>query len=680
MDARVERHLPTQFYCPITSEVMKDPVSTVDGHTYERSAITKWLEKHNTSPKTNVILASKELVPNHSLKQMIQENEEDKVKADSAGQMPPRALTGTSIAKLGECFKVMDKLRIVLDQSTKNWSPPSFVVFGDEDVGKSTLLNRIVGRPILPTGSGVCTRVAIAVRLRRTADETAYMWLSKDCAVKEERPFSGGVGTVANFFGLGGKSTQLDTKCNLALAVRNAMNGILSTQVSVTGVSTERFIVLELNGPKYPNLDLIDLPGMTREGERKDPSRKLTEMFIKQHKGRSVLLGVMAASSAPNLTTAMEIVGTSNLYGTTIGVLTKCDEVADTGLKKKLVDVVEHTSSAATKLDFGYFATMLDSDVNPDEDAWFASKNGVLSPILLAKRTGVNNLVDSMNDSFLKYVAKSWIPNTLKLLEETGKRLDNERTTLGLPNVPTNEEARNEVWRCLVLAIENGPCFAKFKVDLGVAWRNVRNTLGPVLQSPSTVFSIQGAGWGNVQNTQGAGHQSSPQVFSLQNLTLCATRISLDNAGLATPWATARVDVTNLVRDLQGAIVKMIMSEMKKESPMQLKRFPTIIAKMTTVLEERLEKSREVNFDPWFTQTLSTLQAMEFFSSVPHETQIAKLFERTLGFVGAVDFSPPNFTAKELQETCGAERGRLEKESADVTAAVNELKRLVERF
>ena len=35
--------MPDEYTCPITSEIMTDPVSTEDGFTYERAAITEWL-------------------------------------------------------------------------------------------------------------------------------------------------------------------------------------------------------------------------------------------------------------------------------------------------------------------------------------------------------------------------------------------------------------------------------------------------------------------------------------------------------------------------------------------------------------------------------------------------------------------------------------------------------------
>jgi hypothetical protein len=37
-------HFPSEFIDCITQEVMQDPVITADGHTYERSAILRWLQ------------------------------------------------------------------------------------------------------------------------------------------------------------------------------------------------------------------------------------------------------------------------------------------------------------------------------------------------------------------------------------------------------------------------------------------------------------------------------------------------------------------------------------------------------------------------------------------------------------------------------------------------------------
>ncbi len=64
---------PKSHCCPITQEVMKEPVMAADGHSYEKAAITKWLSEHNTSPLTNEVLPHKGLTPNHALRSAIEE-------------------------------------------------------------------------------------------------------------------------------------------------------------------------------------------------------------------------------------------------------------------------------------------------------------------------------------------------------------------------------------------------------------------------------------------------------------------------------------------------------------------------------------------------------------------------------------------------------------------------------
>ena len=61
------------FNCPITQDIMNDPVTCMDGHTYEKEAIQRWFAKHDTSPLTGAKLPSKHLIPNFALKSAINE-------------------------------------------------------------------------------------------------------------------------------------------------------------------------------------------------------------------------------------------------------------------------------------------------------------------------------------------------------------------------------------------------------------------------------------------------------------------------------------------------------------------------------------------------------------------------------------------------------------------------------
>lgn len=49
----------SEFLCPLTSELPLDPVTAEDGHCYEREAITHWLRKKRTSPRTKASMGSK---------------------------------------------------------------------------------------------------------------------------------------------------------------------------------------------------------------------------------------------------------------------------------------------------------------------------------------------------------------------------------------------------------------------------------------------------------------------------------------------------------------------------------------------------------------------------------------------------------------------------------------------
>ncbi|KAA8543899.1 hypothetical protein F0562_021924 [Nyssa sinensis] len=64
--------IPDDFRCPISLELMKDPVIVSTGQTYERSCIEKWLEAgHGTCPKTQQTLTSTALTPNYVLRSLI---------------------------------------------------------------------------------------------------------------------------------------------------------------------------------------------------------------------------------------------------------------------------------------------------------------------------------------------------------------------------------------------------------------------------------------------------------------------------------------------------------------------------------------------------------------------------------------------------------------------------------
>ena len=71
---------PWSFICPISNEVMKDPVLAMDGYSYDRLAIHEWFVTQQNqgktvpeSPKTGQPLVNWTLLPNHGLRESINE-------------------------------------------------------------------------------------------------------------------------------------------------------------------------------------------------------------------------------------------------------------------------------------------------------------------------------------------------------------------------------------------------------------------------------------------------------------------------------------------------------------------------------------------------------------------------------------------------------------------------------
>lgn len=63
--------VPDEYLCPITLLIMRDPVMGGDGRTYERSAITQWLQTNPHSPLTRQPMTISSLKPNYALKSAI---------------------------------------------------------------------------------------------------------------------------------------------------------------------------------------------------------------------------------------------------------------------------------------------------------------------------------------------------------------------------------------------------------------------------------------------------------------------------------------------------------------------------------------------------------------------------------------------------------------------------------
>ena len=107
------------FVCPISQEVMSDPVVASDGHTYERRCIEDWINLKGldaTSPKTNERLVHHHLTPNHTLKSGIADYHEAQRLAEKASQQRCQQPADTTNASIPPTPPLVGAASAVLEQ------------------------------------------------------------------------------------------------------------------------------------------------------------------------------------------------------------------------------------------------------------------------------------------------------------------------------------------------------------------------------------------------------------------------------------------------------------------------------------------------------------------------------------------------------------------------------------
>lgn len=156
--------IPESFIDMITYEILEDPVVAEDNFVYSRNSLLDWFDgcaevgEPITSPLTGRPMGTS-MRPEPNLARQI---EQFKARGGRSQRFNESTQTIGTLAKI---FEIIDPLRDLF--ATKNWQAPALVVMGNENSGKSTLLERLAMMPIFPKDKFICTRMAIRVHLRR---------------------------------------------------------------------------------------------------------------------------------------------------------------------------------------------------------------------------------------------------------------------------------------------------------------------------------------------------------------------------------------------------------------------------------------------------------------------------------------------------------------------------------
>ncbi|CAN6251857.1 unnamed protein product [Urochloa humidicola] len=117
--------VPWYFRCPISLELMRDPVTVSTGQTYDRTSIESWVATGNTTcPVTRAPLADFTFIPNHTLRCLIQDwcvaHRSMGVERIPTPKQPADPDLVRSLVSQGPTLPALRRLRALARESDKN--------------------------------------------------------------------------------------------------------------------------------------------------------------------------------------------------------------------------------------------------------------------------------------------------------------------------------------------------------------------------------------------------------------------------------------------------------------------------------------------------------------------------------------------------------------------------------
>ncbi|KAL4178512.1 hypothetical protein AMTRI_Chr13g115400 [Amborella trichopoda] len=181
---------PLLFRCPISMEIMKDPVTVCTGVTYEKKNIEKWLlgYKKNTCPATMQALETLDLTPNLTLKRLIQSWHSSKSlgpeNSPSKATISQEEIVGLLKTINSSPFKVsaLKKTRSVVEFSPENQS--LLIEAGGIEVLSNILLQVLLDNPDNFLSFRACEEALSILNLLPFTDHRSIAILTKPDSVR----------------------------------------------------------------------------------------------------------------------------------------------------------------------------------------------------------------------------------------------------------------------------------------------------------------------------------------------------------------------------------------------------------------------------------------------------------------------------------------------------------------
>jgi hypothetical protein len=289
----------------------------------------------------------------------------------------------------------------------KNISAPRLVLNGTQSSGKSSVTNRIIGYPLLPTGEHMVTRTPINVRLYFTETCVSHMILVLSVLENGEKK---------EFFRTTANTDDRTTKFDIfRKKIGECTDKVTKNQYSISNIP----LFVEIYSNKVPNFSFVDLPGQVatvcEDKGQSDTLISEIESVIEEQLSIPNTIALTVIQSKTDLETDIGVALIKNMKKRhpevfrTIGVITKPD-LLDAFDRDRLNDIVGGKMaggggklSKSVNMDEGFFVVNNKCESHQKESEYFMQNFDNHKDIVLEKRFGISNLVTYLH----KYLAAS---------------------------------------------------------------------------------------------------------------------------------------------------------------------------------------------------------------------------------------------------------------------------------
>jgi hypothetical protein len=301
----------------------------------------------------------------------------------------------------------------------------------------------LIGYSVFPRAREFCTKTPLRVRLRRGKQKTPVV-----CIVKRD------TNEIVN------GTTQLVSMTRIGQVVKAIMDSLVQDGKYI---NDEVEILVKIQLPHCPNLDLLDLPGIVAAGAGKEETRNLVNSVIKKDKDHSIFLLIVEAKFLNTSTAASIFKDASpemNVCQQTIGILTKIDELSKSfDIKAKFekdnewMPLKVHWMAAASQ-DPEVYSMDLERMLEMERrELIFLNEFPALRDSGFA---GITVIKEKVQEMFEAFIVNTWVPSLKeKIFAELDQCLFYNCRVLGFP-IPNDEDYYPLVYRLRNLCVRIG--------------------------------------------------------------------------------------------------------------------------------------------------------------------------------------------------------------------------------